>query len=114
MKKLVLVLAAVLAPSFAFADQCQVVTHAQALKAIKILNSANQVQKLCEPCGESLPQEVRPYSVDLQTFNGLHSGQYSVAINGAAIDLAYTYVNGMNLAMLVGCKAQGVSDTLQR
>ena len=113
MKKTILALTLILAGNVAMADQCAVVTKKQATKAIQLIKMATTVQALCEPCGESEAKTLKPYSADLQTFGGLESKQFVVNVDGKIIDLAYTYVNGLNLAAIVGCEAHNVSASIK-
>lgn len=97
--------------SNAMADQCQYITKAQAVKAAKLLASAKSIDHFCEPCNEA-----RPTHLQVLTQLGLRytgSNEYwTVSVNNEDIDLAYTYVNSKNLAMLVKCDVHGVSETL--
>lgn len=113
MKNAIFSMILALASGSALADQCQVVSRAQAEQAIKILNAASRIEHFCRKCGELGPTPVQPYAIDLQTFGGLSSGRFSVAINGKAIDLAYTYANDLNVAMMVGCETHGVTPRLR-
>ena len=38
---------------------------------------------------------------------------YEVVVNGQGIDLAYTFVNGINLGIVLNCPAEGVSSFLK-
>lgn len=112
MKKAFLALSLVLIGNVAMADQCAVVTKKQAVKALQMIQMATTVQSLCEPCGESQAKTLKVFSADLQTFGGIDSKMFAVNLDGKIADLAYTYVNGMNLAKIVGCDAHDVSDTV--
>ncbi|MGE0525640.1 MAG: hypothetical protein AB7G93_07630 [Bdellovibrionales bacterium] len=114
MKKIAVAVALSAFGSVAMADQCAVVTAEQAAQAVEIIQAATTVEHMCEPCGENRPTQLSVRNVDLQTFSGVGSGQYSVLINGKSADLAYTYVNGYNVAYMVGCPTQGVSMTIER
>lgn len=116
MKKLLAVV--LLALSFnALADQCQWVTTASAKKAVNLIKKSKKtsggVLELCQPCGEGRAQEVRVNQIDILS-TGDAQLTSEVAINGRAIDLAYTFVdvgNGkfVNLAKLSRCEAHDVS-----
>lgn len=112
MKKILVSLTSVLMlASQANADQCAYVTKTEAEKAVKAIIETQTIQSLCIPCGESKAETIELESVG---FRKVSAGQYhEVMINGQGIDLAYTYVNGLNLAKLVGCPASGVSAALK-
>ncbi|AGH94550.1 hypothetical protein [Pseudobdellovibrio exovorus] len=110
MKKLI-VASLILVGSIASADQCAYISKAQAGKALKALVDASKVQTLCEPCGETRAQTVRVESLGMKKTG--YQNYSEVTVNEKGIDLAYTYVNGLNLAKLVGCPASGVSASLR-
>ncbi len=98
-----------------FADQCQYTTQQQAQRALEIVQAAKTarssvISAFCEPCGDVQPQVISVYSsmaapVGMDEYWGLF-------LNGSNVDLAYTYVNGLNLAFLAGCPAEGVSTAI--
>lgn len=98
----------------AHADQCQSLDEAQARKALSIVANAPRVIDFCEPCGDrapGVPKVARHLEVRKD------GGYHELAIDGRAVDLAYTYVQTSqrqyaNLAALAGCEAHGVSPTL--
>lgn len=112
MKSLLLIAGLLSLSSVAMADQCQYVTKDQAQKALKIALETSKVESLCEPCGEARPQKVDVKSIGIQDVNS--QGYWGLMINNQNVDLAYTYVNGLNLAKLAGCEAQDVSLSLQK
>lgn len=111
MKKMILTTLVVLMGSSAFADQCAFVSKAQAAMAVRALLSAQRIQSLCEPCGETSATELDPDSVEMKKSG--YENSYQVSLDDQGIDLAYTYVNGTNLAKVVGCTAEGVSPTIE-
>ena len=114
MKNVLFVLCAAFFSINAFADQCEVLkSKAQALTAVRMLNAAKEMHHFCENCGDATPKLVARYAVDLQTFEGVGSGKYIVVLNSKTIDLAYTYVDGLNLAYIVGCPTRGVSREIR-
>lgn len=113
-KVLLVALTALLSSQAAYADQCARVSEFQAVRALEVIQAAKTVQHFCKKCGETQPTIVPVQSVELVTFGGISFGQHSVSINGKQIDLAYTYVNGMNLALIVGCRTHGVDPSIAR
>lgn len=97
--------------SLAMADQCAYITKAQAEKALKAVLETTKVQTLCEPCGESKPQTLAVKSIGIRDVN--YQGYWELFANDKGLDLAYTYVNGLNLAKFAGCSANGVSLSIQ-
>ncbi|HVJ65893.1 MAG TPA: hypothetical protein VM901_11600 [Bdellovibrionota bacterium] len=120
-----------LLPGVAFADQCAVLSEKQAKAAVAAISLTQRVGHLCEPCGEE-PTEIggptfdeATESVGIRKWDG-HSkrNQFEVLINDQPVDLAYTYVlmststdngakNYVNLALLAGCDASGVTPVLK-
>jgi len=114
----VLIVAAVLfllpAP-FTLADQCQVMEPEAAAKAAELLEPGAPFLRLCEPCGETEPVP----GVVHQAERVLWDPQLKleeVLVDGKSIDAAYIFVrvgrSWRNLAALVGCPAESVSDPL--
>jgi len=110
MKKIIFCIA-LLTISSAFADQCQLVTKNQAKKALNLVLESNKVEGFCELCGEELPKllVVNKVSVERAGFGDF----WELKINDKISDLAYTYVNGHNLAEIVGCEVMGVSSSIK-
>jgi hypothetical protein len=101
-----------------FADQCQLISKESAAKAVKLIaiskKNADGILSLCQNCGESTPTEVRINSVSIAA-SGVTEAPAEVQLNGAGIDLAYTYVNissgtWVNLGMLSNCPVDGASQ----
>lgn len=111
MKKVILISLISVIGSMALADQCAYIPRVQALKAIKLLMKAQRIQSLCELCGEVTPQDMPAESIGVRKVEV--QGNLEVVVDGRGIDLAYTYVNGVNLAKLVACPTDGVSPTLK-
>ena len=110
-----LVVASTLLFAFAsYADQCQVITLNQARRAYEEVKRAQLVDALCELCGQSTPERlfVDDVQITRSSYQDGKTRYYEVLVNGRSIDLAYTYVDGKNLANKVGCPAVGVSDTI--
>jgi|GEM_PF-4994859 hypothetical protein len=100
MKRVLLAVAAFLSTSAAMADQCQVVSREQAQAAVSALQHSMRTHELCQPCGETKAKEIDYAFLQLQRVG--NTG-YQVLVDDQAIDLAYTYVHGKNLAVKVGC-----------
>ena len=111
MKKIIVSSLIVFIGSISFADQCAFISKTQAEKAVKALLDTQSVQSLCEPCGETSAKIISVNSLGLRKANFKNFSE--VVINEKGIDLAYTYVNGLNLAKLVGCTAHDVSSSLK-
>lgn len=109
MKKTLFITVFSLLSSAAFADQCAVVNAEMTRKALSILKDAQTVHSFCQPCGDRAPQKLYVRNASFKQFD---NSNYEVLINGKSIDLAYTYVNGLNLATIVGCKTTGVSPAI--
>lgn len=100
--------------SQAFADQCAYITKQQAIAAVSRLELGQTIYKLCEPCGEKVPQAVKINSVSAGTVG--YENFWGVQVNEQNIDLAYTYIDTtsnkdrkVNLATLARCPASNVS-----
>lgn len=112
MKKIVMTMALVLSASSAFADQCAYITKDQAAKAVTTLLSAQKIQSLCEPCGETRAANVKAVNTIAIRSTGVDN-TVEITLDGKGIDLAYTYVNGLNLALTSSCPAEGVSPSIK-
>jgi hypothetical protein len=100
----------------AHADQCEWVSEAQAAKAAAILANKPKLIEFCEPCGDAAPGE--PFVPKAIERAAVGDGYQAVSIDGRSYDLAYTFAKTTdthyeNLAMLVGCPAEGVSPSLK-
>lgn len=106
-------MALVLASSSAFADQCAYITKDQAAKAVKNLLNAETIQTLCEPCGETKATSIKEVqAIEIKTTG--YEDTVQISLDGKAIDLAYTFVNGKNLANKSGCEVSGVSESIRK
>jgi hypothetical protein len=110
MLKLVVSLVSILTFSAAYADQCQYVDRATAKRAYEILEKANVVHSLCQPCGEVYPTELPFQSVAIKRVG--YENYWGVYIDDKNVDLAYTYADGINLADLAQCPADGVDHKI--
>ena len=95
------------------ADQCELVTEAQAEAAKSVIQANPTIAFYCEPCGEKTAQAVTVQSIGVRP----HRSGFVLAINGKPIDLAYTYfavsqIKLRNLAMAAGCPVTGVSELI--
>jgi hypothetical protein len=111
MKRVLLAtLGLVLSTSAAMADQCTYVKPEQAQKAVAALQHSLRTHSFCEPCGDKRATESDYVFIQAKRIDQNFS---LVLLDGEAIDLAYTYVNGKNLANTVGCPADGVSPSIR-
>lgn len=111
-----LVVAAVAVSTSVWADQCAVITPAQAKTALKVLRKGTKYFEFCEPCGDNQVPEPRVVaSVKVTPFD---EKDKQVLLNDREVDLAYVYVQTKgataftNVAHLVNCKAEGVSQSI--
>lgn len=110
MKNILAFLAFSIMSTTVFADQCAYVSLSEARKAMQVLTEAKSVKSLCELCGEKKAQSVVIESLTMKK-TGLDRF-WEIRINNTGIDLAYTYVDGKNLAQMAGCQTEGVRDQL--
>jgi hypothetical protein len=94
------------------ADQCSLITQEQALRAESLLLNSRRIQNLCELCGETSPSLIT-FETLIARPAGLEN-YWEVLLDEKNIDLAYTYVDGKNLAMLVDCPVSGVRKTIKK
>lgn len=115
--KILIILGAILIQVNVWASgQCDIVSSGKAKLAAKILESEKQKQNLfvidqyCEACMDEFPMPFVVETIESKPlkFNALSQ----VLINGIAIDMAYVYINGENLAEKIGCKTIAVSKNL--
>ena len=111
MKILHIVLFTLVALTPLAADQFAYIQPDMAKKALALLQKEKDFFSYCEPCGEVAGKVEAIKSVDEVDVN--YEGHHEVRINGAGIDLAYTYIrrNGKwkNIAFELGLKPHGVS-----
>ena len=98
------------------ADQCAWIDAGVAAKARTIVERAPKVIDFCEPCGDKAPGE--PHAVRATEVTAADGDFKELRVNGAAVDLAYVFVQTdathyRNLAALAGCPATGVSPSLE-
>ena len=101
---------AIISFSIAQADQCQYVDQATAERAFAVVEQANKIHALCEPCGETKAQEVSYTAITIKPLG--YENFWGIYLDRSNIDLAYTFVDGVNLADLAQCPAEGVSHRL--
>ena len=116
MKKLFVACALTLS-SLAFADQCQIVSAEQAARAQLLLRPGAEVLALCEPCGEAIARS--RVSVVRNTNQVDYEGDKEIKINNKVVDLAYTFIKVapnrfVNIAKVIGCPAEDVSDVISK
>jgi hypothetical protein len=111
MLKILLSLVTLLSFSFAQADQCQYVDKATAERAFAIIEKANALHELCQPCGQVGASKLSFTSVAIKEVG--YQSFWGIFVDGKNIDLAYTYVDGVNLADLAQCPADGVDHKLK-
>jgi hypothetical protein len=107
-----------LLPTAAFADQCALVSKAQAVAALNNLRVGQTIYRLCEPCGERTPKPMVIRSLAITSSSTPDS--WSVRVNGEEIDLAYVYIDynkaetrqRVNLAVASVCPARNISPVL--
>lgn len=107
MFQMILTLSILLLFSSAHADQCASIEKSQAVKAMEVLSTANNINWLCEPCGEKSPRSIQVNSLEIKSID--QKNDWAVFLNGQNLDIAYTFVDGKNLAYIVQCPATGVS-----
>src|SRR5258705_9182302 len=99
----------------ASADQCAIVTEAQAKHAIELISATDRTfLSYCAPCHD---KEIK---TDVAKSLGIKKSRIglSLTINGQIEDLAYTYYalrdgRFRNLALAVGCEAESVPEYLK-
>ena len=117
LSKAIIVTSVMLAGSFAQADQCSYVSKEYAQKAMNLLNdsldSDTKIVSWCEPCGQARPAKGTEGDA-IKTVAVAHTGYqdyYEIQINGKSVDMAYTYIAGLNLAKYINIKAGMASET---
>lgn len=103
---LIFVFAALHADQFAYLEQ------GIASRAAEILQNENDVLLFCEPCGDLQGSVVEVQKIKIIDVH--YQGMREIELNGAPIDLAYTFVRRdgrwKNLAKELGLKPSSVSD----
>ncbi len=95
----------------AMADQCQLVSRAEAERALLLIKPGSVVSKFCEVCGDTKPTSTEVvYSVSA----AITEGASVVSVNGESVDLAYLYLKvapnkKVNVALAIGCETLDAS-----
>ena len=117
MKKLFIAALATLSFS-AFADQCAYISKTMADRGALLIAGA-EIAEVCEPCGEvaSITSTTKVTSIAVK--NTGYQNYKEVVVNGKGLDLAYTFVKVapkrfVNVAKVIGCKADGVSSSINK
>jgi hypothetical protein len=98
------------------AAQCNALPQSMANKAYELLDKHKKLNEIavidiyCEACRDEAPKPMVVDSVNLKDFQ--IKGYKQVMVNNKKIDLAYTYINGENVATIIGCKAVGINQYL--
>ena len=77
------------------------------------VDSTSKIVKWCALCGEKRPSK----SVEGETIKSVtiaHTGYqnyYEIQINGLSVDMAYTYIAGLNLASYVNANSGMTNET---
>lgn len=95
------------------ADQCAAFSdRTQPDAAMKLIAPGASIAAYCEPCGDAAPMTQVVETVEVQGGDA----SWRLVINGAGVDLAYTYLKQKpdsdkfdNVAKLVGCETSDVS-----
>jgi hypothetical protein len=118
MKKIILAFTLTLSAS-AFADQCSYMSGVMAKRAALLLQSGSEIASLCQPCGDIIAQAKVSVVRSAKVSSANYESYQTISINGKAVDLAYTYVKVapnkyVNVAKVIGCKADGVSESISK
>lgn len=95
----------------AMADQCQMVSRAEAERALLLIQPGSTVSTFCELCGDTKPTRTEVVS---SVSAAITDGTSVVSINGESVDLAYLYLKvapnkKVNVALAVGCETLDAS-----
>lgn len=117
MKKLLIAALATLSFS-AFADQCAYISGTMASRGALLLSGA-EIAEVCEPCGERAAIVSTAKVGSLMVRDTGYMNYKEIVINGKGVDLAYTFVKiaskrFVNVAKVIGCKADGVSSFINK
>ncbi len=117
MKRIIVIFAVLFAP-LVWADQCLVLSKSEAQKAIQILQQGQRFHWYCQLCNDKSIQEFSLENVELinSSWPGEKKEDYRILVEGnfiqKQVDIAYIYVDGLNLGLSVGCEATGVDRLL--
>ena len=90
-------------PAMALADQCSYVSKATVLKAMDILQNVNTFIEYCPLCDDFMPIKKTIVSLRYEPIKLQSDTVYEIYINDTPVDLAYTYINGINLGVKLKC-----------
>ena len=117
-KAIILTIFAILVSTMdtASAAQCKFLSNNQAEQAQEVLMgntaiaSMNVVDYYCESCMDKYPKPI--VLDDIKIVRNIIGEKSVIMINNKSVDLAYLYVNGVNLASEVSCETYAVSTYL--
>lgn len=115
-KQLVMTFTLLVLSTQVWADQCSTLPNDKAIHAKKLISKfikSNEIAVIdifCEACMDTTPKALVAENVELKNFQV--KGYQEIYLNDKPIDLAYTYINGENIANLIGCKTIGVEKFL--
>ncbi len=117
MKKIFIAALATLSFS-AFADQCAYISGTMASRGALLLSGA-EIAEVCEPCGERAAIVSSSKVGSLVVRDTGYQNYKEIMVNGKPLDLAYTFVKVspkrfVNVAKVIGCKADGVSSFINK
>lgn len=129
MNKILIVVFLGLGSISALADQCQGIVkygnefgnsldpEKTANEAKKIIDRAKDLKSFCAPCNDTSAKSILKTGFtrvekSLAGTAPLTYPVYMVYLGNEALDLAYIYADGKNVALQVGCEAVGVPETL--
>ena len=95
-----------------WADQCAWISQEQAQNAMAALQQAKEIKSFCGPCRTGDPQKITIETLSIRPVNET-SNLWKVLVNNKGIDAAYIYVDQLNLAEVIQCPTEGVSDSIQ-
>lgn len=118
MKKFFIVILATLSFS-AFADQCSYISNTMAKRGALLLSPGAEIAEVCEPCGDAPYVTSTTKVKSVEVIDTGYENYKQVVVNGKGLDLAYTFVKVapskfLNVAKVIGCKAQDVSSIITK
>lgn len=89
----------------AHADQCGYLDYETFLRAYDLFKNTDVYIDYCPLCDDSIPTEKSIEKLGYKKIQGSKDAQfyYEIYINDDPIDLAYAYIDGRNVGILVKC-----------
>ena len=90
-------------PAMALADQCAYISKEIVVQAMDVLQTVETFVEYCPLCDDFMPIKKTIMSLRYKPIEYQNDIAYEIYINDSPIDLAYIYIEGINLGIKLKC-----------